>query len=182
MSASERGVRVCRLAPSLAVFVALLGLAVPAAAAENISAGPGDDPLAEEPPRRELTVEHIEDLQFGVVVADPSRHGAVTIDADSGRKRTSGGAYDFGGRHGRAELRLSGEPDAPFVVLLPDRVPLEGPHGGAELSDLAVIPDQFGRLGPDGYATVYIGATLRVRPAMGGNRYGGIFHILAEYQ
>ena len=107
--------------------------------------------------------------------------GTVTVDAETGLKRLAGGAYDFGGFHSRAELRLTGEPDAPFVLLLPDRIPLEGGYGGAELTDLVASPDGFGRLGPDGRMTVYIGATLVITPSTRG-QFGGDFDLLVDYQ
>ncbi len=148
----------------------IIGLVMaPAAAAEQVD-------------RQPLILEFVEDLRFGVIVKDRARFGEVVIDATTGRKWLRGGAYDFGGHHARAELRLIGEPDAPYVVLVPDSIPLGEHWRGAELSDLVVSPGRFGRLGPDGRATIFIGATLKVLPTMAPGDYTVTFHMTADYR
>lgn len=170
------------MATGLARFA--LGVAIVLATAARAPAQQdGVDADADEAaPRAPLTVELIEDLRFGKVVADPVRNGEVLVDAVSGRKLVRGGVYDFGGSHSRAEIRLSGEPDARYVVLVPDTVSLSGRGGQAVLTDIVVSPDRVGRLGPDGRAIVYVGATLTVRPALAGSSFGGTFQILADYE
>ena len=147
------------------------------ASAQELSGVSAVDPDTKRP----LKIEHIETLRFGRVVSDQMIYGTVTVDAETGLKRLAGGAHDFGGFHSRAELRISGEPDSPFVLLLPERIVLQGGYGDAELIDLIASPNGFGRLGPDGHTTVFIGATLVIMPSTRGS-FGGNFDILVDYQ
>ena len=164
-------------APLFAALVAaglVLAVAGPAGAQED----KGD--------KRPLAVEQLEELAFGRITSDPSASGAVLIDPVTGSKKLLGGAVDLGGEHSRAEFLITGEPDARFVITLPDerKIKSEGTGGAgtATVTDFESHPERTAALGRDGRATVYLGATLKFKPGQPAGKYQSPLDILVEYE
>lgn len=132
-------------------------------------------------PLKKLHVRFIEDLEFGEVSADSRLNGKVIIDPATGAKHVYG-TLDLGGRYSRGELDIWGEPGERFMVTLPDQVQLSS-KGGATLmlSDFTVFPDRTGVLGPDGKATIYLGATLAVKANNPSVKAKGTINIFVDY-
>lgn len=126
-----------------------------------------------------LRVEAVEDLGFGKVVAGGGG-GQVVLDPATGRKTARGGAFDLGGYASRAEFIIRGTPNARFAILLPDRVTLSGKGGKVVLRNLTSSPRHFGRIGPNGAARVYVGATLELRRNPPTGTFRGAFSILLD--
>lgn len=175
-----------RLAVSVWMTAALLALAVWIGAAGS-SAWAGNDGLLRVAPldarpgaSNGLRIEAVEDLGFGKVVAGTGHGGEVVLDPATGRKTARGGAYDLGGYSSRAEFIIRGKPNARFAILLPDRVTLSGKGGKLVLRNLTSSPSHFGRIGPGGAATVYVGATLELRRNPPTGAFHGAFSILLD--
>ncbi len=136
--------------------------------------------------KRPLNVEQLEELAFGRITSDPSASGAVLIDPVSGNKTLLGGAVDLGGEHSRAEFLITGEPEARFVITLPDQRKIKsegsGGPGTATVTDFASHPERSAALGRNGRATVYLGATLKFKPGQPAGKYQSALDILVEYE
>ncbi len=132
---------------------------------------------------RPLSVEQLEELAFGRIAGDPSLPGEVVIEAETGRKSVRGAVVDLGGYHGRAEFEIRGEPNAQFIITLPPEHAMTSKDGGttARVIDFTSSPSKTGALGPDGRATVFVGATLRLRPGQPGGGYRGPLDLFADY-
>ena len=127
-----------------------------------------------------LRVEPVEDLRFGKVVAGIGHGGKVVLDPATGRKTAHGGAYDLGGHHSRAEFMVRGKPNSRFAILLPDKIRLSGKGGEVVLRKLTSSPDHYGRIGPSGGATVYVGATLKLSRDQPTGEFRGSFGVLLD--
>ncbi len=151
-------------------------------AATLVAAGPTVGQESE--PRLPLEVTTITELRFGRNTTDGVRPGQIVIEADTGRKKVLGGAIDLGGDSNRARHEINGEPNAGFVIILPKEVQLSASGGDAcgVLTNFTSSPAKVGRLGPDGKATVYVGATLRFAPTTRTKNCKASFNFVVEYR
>lgn len=171
----------------LLAFALLMGAAGSSAWAGAVGAAAGEEgllrvaPLDAKPGKSNvLRVEAVEDLGFGKVVAGTGSGGQVVLDPATGRKTVRGGAYDLGGYHSRAEFLIRGKANTRFAILLPDRINLAGKQGQVVMTKLTSSPSHFGRIGPDGAATVYVGATLDLHRNPPTGAFRGSFSILLD--
>lgn len=141
--------------------------------------------LAHSDTRRPLLAEEINALEFGKVTTDGVLGGSVTVDPHSGQKSLRSGAVDLGGYHSPATFRIVGEPNARFVITLPDRVELS--HSGkaighAVLEDFRSDSARIGILSANGEAIIRVGATLRLPGASGTGQFRSDFAIYVDYE
>lgn len=170
-----RGKQVSRSGRGVVLALGLLaGLTMAAMAARSVAGT-----------ARPLTIEQVEELDFGRIAGDVALPGEVVIDPVSGQKTLSGGVVDLGGSHSRATFEISGEAGAEFVITLPGEREIKGQDteapGRVVLTDFASSPSRSGVLGPDGRATVYVGATLKMKPGQPGGHYRGPLDIFVDY-
>lgn len=117
-------------------------------------------------------------LDFGAILA-PEADAAVWLEP--GGRRVSEGKLSLGARSGHAaRFRIHGEPGAPFSVLLPPRLRLEGP--GAPLHGMAFVADPVRGLLVGGRACVGVGATLKVPAGQKPGAYRGTFVVSFAYE
>ena len=67
---------------------------------------------------------------------------------------------------GHTRWATHGEPNARFVITLPDRI--QRSQGGHTLQDFTSSPSKIGTIGPNGSTKVFVGATLLARPGLTG--------------
>lgn len=159
---------------------------------QHISGVPGAAPLSRKKQKRgekhgkrsELTVTFVQYLEFGEMTGDASHGGRAVIDPQSGVMETSG-MTGLSGFHSRGELIIRGEPNQKFYVTLPKRVQLRNSNGvTSRLTNFKVYPSRTGVIGPDGFAAIYVGATLRLGVRRDGHIFGksvGEVFIFVDY-
>jgi hypothetical protein len=130
---------------------------------------------------KSLRIKTIQDLKFGRVVGDSQHGGTVKIHADTGSK-TVRRLYDAGGFHSRAEFEIKGKPDKHFVITLPAQIVLPVSSGKEpRVRKFTAFPSTTGKLGSDGKARVFIGATLKLGPTQNGGEGSGPVPIYVDY-
>lgn len=131
--------------------------------------------------KRGLSVEFVEGLNFGRVLASNAVEGKVVINPATGLKE-SHGAFDLGGEYSRGEIAIHGIPGKRFRVSLPQKVVLTARGAMATvLSDFSTYPSSTGILGPDGKAVIYLGATLTLKPNQQGSNSAGKINVYVDY-
>ena len=139
---------------------------------------PGKVAAQQEP----LTVTRLVHLEFGRILSDPLLDGAVVINPETGLRTLSGGALALGEGHSRAEYVIRGKGQRKFIITLPaGEVWLSTNIGTVKLTNFTSFPSATGRIGPDGTATVYVGATLTVGANQSAGYYSVSFPIFVDY-
>lgn len=128
-----------------------------------------------------ITINWVQDLEFGTLAGDGSFAGTATINPVSGAKTVSGGVYDFGGIHNPAEFRVRGDRNTPYTITLPGSVTLGSGGSTMTLSNFTSNPSGFGMLGSNGQSTLTIGATLQVGAGQPAGTYTGVITITVDY-
>ncbi len=161
-----------RLTLPVAVL-ALLALSAPAAGQEACRLCFGTDGIA--PGERPLTIEIYADLSFSRLALTGDSGGSAAIDPQSGAKRTGGGMIDLGGMSVQGRGRITGTPQRPVRIDLPQRVAMNAPDGtSGELTDLATDLPVNPVLDAAGTLEFTFGGKLNVRGNQGGNFRGRI--------
>jgi len=130
----------------------------------------------EGPNDRELTARPVMPLEFGTFTND--RGGSVTVDPRSGACRSSGVVMTRAHcSFGTVEIR--GEPDQLVLVELQPETSLQntGTAGQMSITDLTMNRQNPVQLGPDGRASVQVGATLNVPAKANAGGYNGGFSV-----
>jgi len=133
-------------------------------------------------PIKKLEVHRIYDLEFGKVVAQMERGRVeVVIDPFTGNKNVIGGV-NLGGNYGRAKFEVQGEPGKGFFITLPGRALIKGTSNAMiEVDTFEVNPGLTGKIGPDGKAYFYIGATAKMKSKADGEASVPI-EVYVDYQ
>lgn len=130
-----------------------------------------------------ITIVLQDDLAFGSVAGDGSETGAVTVDAATGAKSVSGGAFDFGGVHARARFLVSGEKNTAYIITLPNSVTAtDGGAGTTTIDTFASDPSGTGSFPGNGRDTMFVGATMNLGVAQSAGSYSGVYSVIVEYQ
>ncbi len=128
-----------------------------------------------------LSIRRVSDLRFGRILLGKSKTGTLVIDAISGKILTSGGALNLGDDHSRAEYIVLGKPNTRFAITLPRRVKFPGKKGAnVVLTNFTSSPAKEGVIGPNGEATVYMGAMLRFLGGTPSGKYEGFTDIFVD--
>ncbi len=165
----------------LLAFLCLL-LACPASAQAppcQLCVRDGSAPVVDKP-RRPLQIDVETALDFSRV-AQTGQGGEVGVDATTGARRVAGGLADLGGMALRGTVMLRGEPYAPVLISLPDRVMLRSSTGGtAEVVDLRTDVSAPPMLNGNGELRFSFGGRLIVKGQIYGTLRGSI-PISADY-
>lgn len=129
---------------------------------------------------RPLKVQLVQNLEFGNIGAT-NITGTVTIGSD-GSKTLSAGLLDLGGLSAPAIFTVQGVKNAAFTITLPASATISGPGASANLSDFQSTPSISGVLDNRGQATISVGATMNITPALWEGAYTGPFDIIVTYQ
>lgn len=130
-----------------------------------------------------ITIVLQDDLAFGSVAGDGSLPGAVTVDAATGAKSVSGGAFDFGGVHARARFLVSGDKNTAYIITLPSSITAtDGGAGTTTIDTFASDPSGTGSFPGNGRATMFVGATMNLGVAQSAGSYSGVYSVIVEYQ
>jgi hypothetical protein len=134
----------------------------------------------EDKPRRPLQIDIETALDFSRV-AQTGHGGEVGVDAATGARRVAGGLADLGGMALRGTVMLRGEPYAPVLINLPNRVMLRSSTGGtAEVVDLRTDVSAMPVLNGNGELRFSFGGRLIVKGQISGTLRGSI-PISADY-
>jgi len=132
---------------------------------------------------RPIAIAATASLRFGVI-ARPSTAGTLTVST-TGAVTTTGGvtgsnAINQGALGPRAgTFRVSGEPGASFVVVLPPTATVTAP-GGSMIISLFTVGALTGS--PAGTLDIAVGGTLAVSAAQTPGAYSGTYQITVTYQ
>ena len=89
---------------------------------------------------------------------------------------------DFGGNFGRGEFEITGEPNKQFVLTTPEEVEFKSDSGDIfRVTNFQWYPSNKGLLRPDGKATVFLGATLHLRPGTGSGKGKTTMDFFVDY-
>ena len=131
-------------------------------------------------PQTPLTVEIEGALDFSRVALSGT-DGAIGVDARTGARLVSGGVIDLGGMGLRGAARVTGEPFAPVVISLPQRVTLRSTKGDtAEVIEISSDLPAQPMLDGQGTLRFSFGGRLLVKGA-GSGAYRGSIPISANY-
>jgi hypothetical protein len=133
-----------------------------------------------EAPRQPIQIDVEAALDFSRV-AQTGDGGEVGVDPITGARRVSAGLSDLGGMALRGSARITGQPFAPVLVSLPNRILLSATTGAtAEVidikSDLSAAPS----LGADGTLRFSFGGRLILKGSVSG-QFRGSIPITADY-
>lgn len=121
-------------------------------------------------------------LDFSRVALSGTEGGTVSLDAQSGMRRTSGAITNLGGLALRGTARLIGKPMAHVRVEMPSRITLRTSTGAtAEITAIKSTLSPAPMLGPDGQLMFQFSGDLNVKGRVSGNFRGSIA-ISAEYE
>ena len=110
-----------------------------------------------------------------------SGSGAIALDA-GGQRRVTGSLADLGGFALTGTVQLSGQPFAPVLISLPQRVTLYAPDGSsAEVTDIRASGATSTALDALGALTLTFGGMLNVSNGVAGD-FRGQIPITAEYR
>ena len=175
----------CTCRSVFGLLAALFASATPAAASEmpaSISSVSGKFPHSI--PRRTIRLREVSPLQFGTFTIGKGG-GSLTIDPRTGSRTASGNVAPLGGGYDRGLFEISGEPGGSFSILMPNEMPMlnrSGRPGILAMRKLASHPPESGMLGPDGKASVGVGAMLQtVGGKASAGEYTGVFPITIIY-
>ncbi len=168
---------------SRALFALLLGCpSVLAAQCQLCPAKPnpvGGTPKVTERP---LSVEIEAALDFSRIAMLGTQGGSVIIDVSGGNRHVSGGLRDLGGGLLKGQVRVTGEPNHPIRVILPQRVTLTSSEGGSiDATNLRTDLPSNPSLSSEGILNFAFGGQLNVTHAAAGD-YRGRIPITVEYQ
>ena len=173
-----------RFTVSIAALAATLVAATPAMAASTATATANAKGIV----LKSLSLSSSKDLDFGVVAADATNPGTVTIDSDLGTQSTTGAVVALPGGFSRAQFDGLGDPNASVQLTLGQ------PSGGAICSGGVGCPysipaalslDQGGlTLRPtdvNGRFTVFVGGTFNIAANQQNGTYSSTFDLTAVY-
>ncbi len=171
----QRLVRVPR-----AYVVAIALVAIPASA--QTLAPPGNPFAARGTvPERALTIEVTGGLEFAPVVVGAGG-GTASVDPRTGETVLAGDVAPLSGYGFRGEVRLTGEPNQPVRIVLPDSIELEGSRGDTiTIYAIATTLDAFPVLDANGRLTFSFGGKIRITGDIDGS-FRGRIPITANYQ
>ena len=107
--------------------------------------------------------------------------GAIALDA-GGQRRVTGSLADLGGLVLTGTVRLQGEPFAPVLIALPQRVTLFAPDGSsADVTDIRTDNPAVAMLNAQGMLTVNFGGRISVNGGISGD-FRGQISITADYR
>ncbi len=130
-----------------------------------------------------IRVRATDDLAFGQITSSIIQSGAVIIAAATGAKTTTGGATDLGGTHSRSIFDVNGDKNTAFSISLPSSVTLTGSGADTVIVDgFTSDPAGSGVLGPNGSATLNVGATLNLNANHPAGSYSGSYDVIVNYQ
>lgn len=176
----------------LALALALILAASPAAADDGTAANAiGNASAGIIQP---ITVEVIEDLQFGTLAVGPDTGGTMTVDPASGTTSYSGGLVGVCGTGGcqahPAVFGVTGEPGRRYRVDAPTSAvaqPVTGNGPSLPVSDLRIAiaslpgPDPVGRLDAAGKDRFLLGGTLQVTAGSAPGFYRADVSVVVTY-
>lgn len=123
--------------------------------------------------------------QNGIVFGDigsSSSPGTVTIGTNGSRTTTGGATVNTNTAGTPAKFEASGDPNAYYIVTLPDSVTITSSAGDSmTVSNFSSIPAVSGQLDAGGRQDLYIGATLNVGSFQAFGAYSGIMSTTIEY-
>ncbi len=123
--------------------------------------------------------------QNGIVfgdIASSSIPGTITIGTDGSRVVTGGVTVNRNTNGAPALYEVSGDPNAFYVVTLPDSVVLTSAAGNNMIvSNFNSVPASNGQLDGAGRQNMYVGATLGVGSFQPFGSYSGVMATTIEY-
>jgi len=123
--------------------------------------------------------------QNGIVfgdIASSSSPGTVTIGTNGSRTTTGGATVNTNTAGTPAKFEASGDPNAYYIVTLPDSVTITSSAGDSmTVSNFSSNPAINGQLDAGGRQDLYIGATLNVGSFQAFGAYSGIMSTTIEY-
>lgn len=132
---------------------------------------------------QDITIHQLSPIAFGSF-ASAATGGAITIDASSGARTTTGNIAPLGSsNYGQAEFVITGHPGAEIMVSPPAAITLDK-HGESHdliITNLKVSPGNVVTLDRNGYAKIKIGGTLKAPGNAAPGAYNGLFNVSAEY-
>jgi Domain of unknown function (DUF4402) len=141
---------------------------------------PSERAGAQEAPRAPIRIEVEAALDFSRI-ARTGGDGEVRVDAASGTRTIAGGVVDLGGMGLRGEARVTGQPFAPVLITLPNRVQLRSSTGDlAEVIDIRSDLSRSPTLDSDGNLHFSFGGRLILR-GTGAGIFRGSIPISADY-
>jgi hypothetical protein len=171
-----------RLSVTLAALAATLAAAAPAEAASTSTA----TALAKGVVLKSLSLTWASDLDFGVVAADPSNPGTVTVNANTGARSTTGAVVALAGSFSRAQFNGLGDANANVTLSLSQPAGGVICTAGCTASIPAALSLDNGGLtarttDSNGQFTVYVGGTFQIAAAQQNGTYSGQFDLTAVY-
>ena len=107
--------------------------------------------------------------------------GAITLDS-RGQRRVTGSLADLGGMVLAGTIRLQGEPFAPVLISLPQRVTLFAPDGSsADVTDIRTDNAGIAVLDGQGFLTLTFGGKVSVNNGNSGD-FRGQIPVTADYR
>lgn len=141
---------------------------------------PGEVRAASDRERLPIRIEVEAALDFSRI-ARTGGEGAVSLDPVSGTRSVTGGVVDLGGMGLSGSVRVTGEPLAPVLVTLPNRVQLRSTNGElAEVVDIRSDLQGSPRLDMDGNLRFSFGGRLILR-GNGAGVFRGNIPISVDY-
>ena len=108
--------------------------------------------------------------------------GTVTIDVDGSRTSTGGASINSNTSGTPASFEVSGDPNALYVITLPDSVLITSASGDSMKVDrFTSAPSAGGQLDSSGRQTLNVGARMNVDSFQPFGSYRGIMETTVEY-
>ena len=124
---------------------------------------------------------HVDDMQFGTIVAGSSA-GTVTIDAVSAGRSATGGVQALAGVAQRARFVGAGAANQTVDITLSAPPTLSDGNGNSMImSSLDLDGPATRTIGPDLAFDVYVGGTLQVEADQAPGFYSGSFSLTVQY-
>jgi hypothetical protein len=163
-----------------ALFALLVAVPVFAQAPPCLLCAAMPETAKDSKPRRALQIDIETALDFSRI-AQTGNGGEVGVDPATGVRRVVGGLWDLGGMALRGTVILRGEPYAPVLISLPDRVTLRSSNGGtADVIDLRTDIAGMPVLNGNGELRFSFGGKLIVKGQISGTLRGSI-PVSADY-
>ena len=128
----------------------------------------------------EIAISRTSDMSFGEIVSN-TFGGTVSIST-GGARTTAGIAVIASSSCSPAAFLVTGDSSTSYAIILPLSVSLTGVGLDMTLDAFVSDPSESGVLDGAGSQTVYVGATLHVRPNQQAGAYNGLVDVSVAYE
>ena len=132
---------------------------------------------------RGIALSKASDLAFGTVTRPSSGVGAVTIDASTGVRTTSGPVVAVSSTTSRAAFLVTGEGGQAFSITIPASFAMSGPQSltVTTTTNASASPVLSGALGSAGTYAFGVGGSVSIDPSTLPGAYTGSFTVTVAY-